>query len=84
MEQRLHLWCKVLDSADTATPCSFVESILSILYEGNTQTEHISIGTDMDNGYQHKLACKMGRTRQNILELLYNELRCVVSSAFNS
>ena len=47
--------------------------------------EHISIGIDMDNGQQHKLACKMGRTGQNISKLLlYNELSCVVSSPFKS
>ena len=35
VEQRLHLWCKVLDSADTATLCSQVESITSILKKEN-------------------------------------------------
>ena len=37
LEQRLHLWCKVLNTADMATICSPVESILSMLHEGNTQ-----------------------------------------------
>ena len=37
VEQRLHLWCKVLDSADMASISSPVESIMSSLHEGNTQ-----------------------------------------------
>ena len=37
MEQRLHLWCKILDSADTASLCSPVESIQSILKKENAQ-----------------------------------------------
>ena len=36
VEQRLHLWYKVLDRANMASECSCVESILSILHEGNT------------------------------------------------
>ena len=34
VEQRLHLWCKVLDSADTTILSSPVESILSPLKQG--------------------------------------------------
>ena len=37
VEQRLHLRCKVLDSADTTILCSQVESIPSILKKGNAQ-----------------------------------------------
>ena len=37
MEKRLHLWCKVLNTADMASRCSLVESILSILTKGNAQ-----------------------------------------------
>ena len=40
VEQRLHLRCKVLNSADTAIPCSPVESIPSLLKQGNTK-EHV-------------------------------------------
>ena len=38
VEQRLHLWCKVLDSVDTTILSSPVESILSPLKQ---EKEHI-------------------------------------------
>ena len=38
VEKKFHLWCKVLDSADTASLCSPVESIPSILKKRNAQS----------------------------------------------